>query len=206
MAAFAAAFLYAMKSAILDIVWTLLIAVAAFVALRVSILTIKIDQTSMEPNIYPGYWVVLSKLSYRFGDPQRGDVIVLHAPPTVEAGKDFIKRIIGLPGDTVEIKNETVFVNGVPLQEPYLAAPATYTMAPVKVPPGQYFVLGDNRDISVDSHYGWFVPRNTIVGKAWIIIWPPGKWGRAPNYHFPSPAQGSAGAGAPAVAGFAAAR
>lgn len=179
-----------MKSATLDIVWTLVIAIVAFVLLRISILTIKVDQPSMEPNIYPGYWIVLSKLAYHFGDPQRGDVIVLHAPPTVEAGKDFIKRVIGLPGETVEIRNLTVFVNGEPLPEPYLAAQPHYTMAAVKVPPGQYFVLGDNRDISVDSHHGWFVPRNTIAGKAWVVLWPPGKWGRAPNFHFP--ARGSA--------------
>jgi len=170
-----------MKSAITDILWTLLIAVVAYFALHLSILTIKVDQPSMKPTIQPGWWIILSKISYRISDPQRGDIVVFHAPPNVEPGKDFIKRIIGMPGDKVEIKNSTVFVNSVPLDEPY-AQTLHYTMVAQLIPEDQYFVLGDNRDISVDSHFGWLVPRKTIVGKAWVIMWPPSKWGSAPNY------------------------
>ncbi len=170
-----------MKSAVADILWTILIALVAFLLLRISIQSIKIDMPSMKPTIQPGWWVMLNKVTYRFAEPQRGDIIVFHAPAAVEPGKDFIKRIIGKPGDKVEIRNSTVFVNGIGLREPY-AQPLHYTMASGTIPPDSYFVLGDNRDISVDSHYGWFVPRKDIVGKAWFIMWPPAQWGRAPNY------------------------
>ncbi|MBI2957787.1 MAG: signal peptidase I [Chloroflexi bacterium] len=171
-----------MKSAIIDILWTVGIAVVAFILLRLSVQTIRVDMPSMEPLIQPGYWIVLDKLSFRFRGPDRGEIIVLHAPPTVEPGKDFIKRVIGLPGDTVEVRNNKVIVNGVAIVEPYLASPPHYTLAPWKIPAGQYFVLGDNRDISIDSHYGWLVPRETIVGRAWVVIWPAERWGKAPNY------------------------
>lgn len=181
-----------MKTAIIDILWTLAIAIAAFFLLRLSVQTIRVDMPSMEPNVMPGYWIMLDKVSYRFHDPRRGDVIVLHAPPTVEPGKDFIKRVIGEPGDTVEIKNQTVFINGQPLEEPYLASPPHYTMSLVTVPENQFFVLGDNRDISVDSHYGWFVPKSTVVGRAWLIVYPFGKFGRAPNYPLKNPPQRTA--------------
>ncbi|HLC23027.1 MAG TPA: signal peptidase I [Dehalococcoidia bacterium] len=169
-----------MKSAIRDILWTLLFAIVAFLVLRASVQTVRIDLPSMEPTIKPGWWIMLNKISYHFTDPKRGDIVVFDAP--IDPGHDFIKRVIGLPGDTVEVKNNTVVVNGVTLQEPYVAYPPHYTLAPETIPAGQYFVLGDNRDVSIDSHYGWLVPRDKLVGKAWIVIWPPSKWGKAPNY------------------------
>ena len=168
------------KSAIRDILWTLLFAVVAFLMLRASVQTVRVDMASMEPTIQPGWWIMLNKVSYHFTDPKRGDIVVFDSP--INSGQDLIKRVIGLPGDTVEVKNNTVFVNGVPLQEPYVAIPPHYTMAPETIPAGQYFVLGDNRDVSIDSHYGWLVPRDKLVGRAWIVIWPPSKWGKAPNY------------------------
>jgi signal peptidase I len=176
-----------MKSVVKDVLWTLLFAAVAFILLRISVQTVRIQMTSMEPHIQPGDWIMIDKLSYRFGDPRRGDVIVFRPPPGVEIGQDLIKRIIGKPGDTVEIRNNTVFVNGAALQEPYVATSPHYTMAAKTIPVGEYFVLGDNRDVSYDSHYGWLVSRNEIVGRAWIIIWPRSHWGRAPNYAQPGP-------------------
>ena len=171
-----------MKSAIRDILWTLLFAIVAFLVLRASVQTVRVDLPSMEPTIQPGWWIMLNKVSYHFTDPKRGDIVVFDSP--INPAQDLIKRVIGLPGDTVEVKNNTVFVNGVPLQEPYVAIPPHYTMAPETIPAGQYFVLGDNRDVSIDSHYGWLVPRDKLVGRAWIVIWPPSKWGKAPNYSY----------------------
>ena len=120
---------------------------------------------------------------YLVGGPQRGDVVVFRAP--TQPDKDFIKRVIGLPGDTILVKNGTVFVNGTALDETYIHYPATYTYPfdgqPKQVPDGNYFVLGDNRPNSSDSHLGWFVPVDNLVGKAWISYWPPTDWGLMPS-------------------------
>ena len=107
---------------------------------------------------------------YPFGGPQRGDVVVFHAPPQPDT--DYIKRVIGLPGDTVAVVAGRVMVNGTPLQEPYIEFPASYSFGPVVVPDGNYFVLGDNRPESLDSHFGWFVPVDKLIGRAWIRFWP----------------------------------
>ena len=119
---------------------------------------------------------------YIFGGPARGDVVVFRAP--TQPDKDFIKRVIGLPGDTILVKNGQVLVNGVALDEPYIHFPATYTYPfdgqPRQVPDANYFVLGDNRPNSSDSHLGWFVPVDNLVGKAWISYWPPPSWGLMP--------------------------
>jgi signal peptidase I len=96
-----------------------------------------------------------------------------------------IKRIIGLPGDTIEIKGGVVYINGSPLYEPYVENPASYTVPKHEIPENEYFVLGDNRPNADDSHNGWTVPRQNIVGKAWLSIWPPSTWGLAPNYSLP---------------------
>jgi signal peptidase I len=113
--------------------------------------------------------------NFIFGGPQRGEVIVFVSPGQTD--KDFIKRIIGLPGETVRIVNGQVFINGKPLDEPYLTHRATYDMESKVIPPGNYFVLGDNRPNSSDSHLGWFVPANNLIGKAWVSYWPPTDWG-----------------------------
>jgi len=119
---------------------------------------------------------------YLFGGPQRGDIVVFKAP--TQPDKDFIKRIIGMPGDTVLIKNGQVIVNGQPLSEPYIHFPATYTYPfdgqPKEIPDGYYFVLGDNRPNSSDSHLGWNVPVDNFVGRAWVSYWPPSDWGMEP--------------------------
>jgi len=169
-----------MKSAMRDILWTILFAAIAFILLRVSVQTFRVEMPSMQPSIQPGVWVVVDKVGYRFGSLQRGDIIVFKAPE--DAGRDFIKRIIAIPDDTVEVKNQKVYVNGVALNEPYLTNPPHYTSPLQKIPSGEYFVLGDNRDISVDSHLGWLVPESNIIGRAWLIIWPSSQWGRAPHY------------------------
>ncbi|MBI2854367.1 MAG: signal peptidase I [Chloroflexi bacterium] len=169
-----------MKSTVRDMLWTVLFAVIAFLLLRISIQTFRVDQPSMQPNVQPGWWVVVNKVSYRIGDPKPGDVIIFNAPIDME--RDFIKRVIAGPGQTVEVKGTRVYVDGKAVDEPYIKNIAHYSMPPTVVPPGDYFVLGDNRDLSVDSHYGWYVPRDSIVGKAWLVIWPPSNWGLAPNY------------------------
>jgi signal peptidase I len=116
---------------------------------------------------------------YVFGGPQRGDVAVFKAPPQPDT--DYIKRVIGLPGDVILIQHGRVWVNGEPLDEPYVQFPANYTFPadgqPLTVPDGNYFVLGDNRPESFDSHLGWLVPVDDLIGRVWLRYWPPADLG-----------------------------
>ena len=136
--------------------------------------------SSMKPSLYDEQRLLINKVVYVFHEPELGDVIVFESPSNQK--DDYIKRIIALPGDTVEIKMGVVYVNGSPLDEPYIEEQPSYTLSPIKVPENKYFVLGDNRNNSNDSHNGWTVPRENIIGKAWLSIWPPSQWGLVTNY------------------------
>jgi signal peptidase I len=170
------------KSLVREILITLVLALAIFFLARATIQTYEVFQTSMLPNFGPGERVVVNKAVYWFGaGPKRGDVVILRAPNGID--ENWIKRIIGLPGDTVEILAGVVFVNGVALDEPYVKNSFTYSMDKITVPEDKYFFLGDNRDVSNDSSRGWFMPRENLIGKAWLISWPPSDWGVAYNYN-----------------------
>jgi signal peptidase I len=112
---------------------------------------------------------------YLFGGPRRGDIVIFDAPP--QPGTDYIKRLIGLPGDSVLVRDGQVIVNGQALKEDYVHSPADYTYppdeVPLIVPDREYFVLGDNRPESFDSHAGWLVPVDNLIGRAWVRYWPP---------------------------------
>ena len=145
----------------------------------------------MQPNYPDGEFLLTDKITYRFNQPQRGDVIVFKAPINEE--DDYIKRIIGLPGEKVSIIDGKVYINGNLLTEDYLS-PSLYTAGglflpnnkEVVVPENHFFVMGDNRPYSSDSRSWGFVPRENIIGKAWFIYWPPQKAGIVPkvNYNF----------------------
>lgn len=141
-----------------------------------------IPSESMVPTLKINDKLIVDKLSYRFTDPQRGDIVVFNPTENIKREnpnlKDaFIKRIIGLPGDKVEVKGERVYVNDRPLQEKYIEAPPHYQFGPVTVPPNSYLVLGDNRNNSYDSHFWGFVPRDNIIGHAVVRFWPPNRIG-----------------------------
>lgn len=134
-----------------------------------------IPSGSMLPTLQINDRLIVDKLMYRFSDPQRGDIVVFSPTDALEKQnfKDaFIKRTIGLPGETVEVKGGTVYINSTPLREQYLDEKPSYHYGPVTVPEGQYLVLGDNRNNSYDSHYWGFVPRENIIGRAVIRFWP----------------------------------
>ncbi len=138
---------------------------------------------SMEPSFQNKQQLLINKVVYYFNEPERGDVVILHPPsPYSSKTTPFIKRIIALPGDTVAVKNGAVYVNGSKLDEPYIKEPPAYTFQPKKIPENEYFVLGDNRNNTSDSHNGWTVPRQNIIGKAWLSIWPPSEWALVPSY------------------------
>jgi signal peptidase I len=134
-----------------------------------------IPSGSMEPTLQINDRLIIDKLSYDFTAPQRGDVVVFNPTKTLREQNfhdAFIKRVIGLPGETVEVRNGQVWVNGAPLREKYIEAQPNYQWGPVVVPANSYLVLGDNRNNSYDSHYWGFVPRHDIIGKAVFRFYP----------------------------------
>lgn len=128
---------------------------------------------SMLPTIQLQDRVMVNKFVYRFKEPQRGDIVVLEPPKILNADEDYIKRVIGLPGDTVEMKEGKVFINGKALVEPYLPEPLNYDFGPVQVPEDSLMVLGDNRNFSFDSHsWNAWLTRDHLKGKAFMVYWP----------------------------------
>jgi signal peptidase I len=159
---------------LIDVLETLVLAVVLFVSINLVSARIRVDGASMEPTLVSGEYVIVSRLSYRLGSPQRGDIIVFHFPR--DPKEEYIKRVIGLPGDVVEVKNGSVYVNGQALDETYLKVKTNYP-GTWNVPEGQLFVLGDNRNNSSDSHDWGTVPMDYVVGKALLVYWPPPAWG-----------------------------
>ena len=148
---------------------TLLLAFLLYFAISMLTDRVRVENISMQPTLYEGQLLVVSKLAYQLGEPMRGDIIVFHH--TQQPPEDYIKRIIGLPGDHVEITGGQVLVNGSVLNEPYIAAPPAYDDA-WDVPGDSLFVLGDNRNRSSDSHAWGFVPMDSVVGRAVLKYWP----------------------------------
>ena len=165
------------EAVIREIIETLLLTFFIFWIVNSLVGRYRIDGTSMNPTLENGQYLLINNVSYALDDPEPGDVIVFHHPRNE---LNLIKRVIGLPGDRVEIGNQTVSVNGVVLDEPYIAAEPTYSSS-WDVPEGAYFVLGDNRNNSSDSHSWGFLPKDNIIGKAMVIYWPPSDWAKVPH-------------------------
>lgn len=161
------------KRAALDILETLVLAVILYFGINAISARVRVDGFSMNPSLANGEYILVNKLAYRFGEPARGDIVVFSFP--LDPEQDLIKRVIGLPGETVTIQSGVVSVNGVSLDEPYIAASPIYNGTWV-VTDGQLFVLGDNRNESKDSHEWGLLPLENVIGKAVLIYWPPPKW------------------------------
>ena len=140
-----------------------------------------IPSGSMEPTLQINDRLVVEKVSYYFNSPERGDIVVFWPPdelfPNTGRRDAFIKRVIGLPGEVIEIKSGKVIVNGDSLDETYIKAPPEYQWGPETVPQSSYLVLGDNRNSSYDSHSWGFVPHQNIIGRAVVRFWPPDRLG-----------------------------
>lgn len=171
---------------ILDILQTVVLAVAIFL---ISYLFLfqphQVQGHSMDPNFDDGEYLLTEKMSYRFGEPKRGDVIVFKAPPSKR--DDYIKRIIGLPGETVMVSNGKIFIDQKVLNEKYLPSdfvtrPGAFlaTDSSITLKTGEYIVIGDNRDHSYDSRSWGPIKKADIIGKAWFVYWPPKQTGFVP--------------------------
>ncbi len=153
----------------IDTLEVLLLSLVLFLAINALSARVRVENVSMKPTLQPGDFLLINRVGYKFGDPAIGDIIVFHAPGVNDM--DYIKRVIGLPGDHVRIADGIVYVNNQPLYEPFIAEAPRY-FGEWDVPSGEYFVLGDNRNNSSDSHSWGFVPREDIVGRALLIYWP----------------------------------
>jgi signal peptidase I len=158
-----------------EVVETLVLTVIIFLVIQNFVAQpYRIEQMSMEQTLEPGQYVLIDKLSPRWADYARGDVVVFW-PPDTEHDVPFIKRVIGLPGDRVEIRDGLVYVNGVELDEPYVFEGPTEASVlgdVIVVPPGSYFAMGDHRSDSTDSRVFGFIERDDIIGRALVRYWP----------------------------------
>jgi signal peptidase I len=158
--------------------WLILVAASLAVALVVRGFLIQafyIPSESMVPTLVKNDRVLVNKLSYKLHDVHRGDIVVFKAPPGAATAqvKDLIKRVVGLPGETIEGRNGSIFINGKPLDEPYLSPDVrSRDFPPEKIPPDKIYVLGDNRQDSRDSTFFHAVDEGAIVGRAFVKIWP----------------------------------
>ncbi len=164
-------------------------AALAFVIIMFLYQPVKVEGTSMVPLLSDQERIFINKFVYRFEGIERGDVVVFWYP--LDSTKSFIKRVIALPGETVEIRQGRVWVNGAVIEEPYVvprfADHGSY--APVRVPPGQYFVMGDHRASSNDSRVFGAVPHSLIYGKAVFVYWPVDRFGSLPATPLGAPLQ-----------------
>jgi len=163
-----------------ELLETIVLSLVIFLLIRLVIQNYRIESHSMQPNFYEGEFILVNKLAFKLGEPTRGEVIVFHNPGNVE--EDYIKRVIGLPGDEVTIREQTVFINGQPLAEPYDTREFNDSFGPQTVPPDHLFVMGDNRGNSSDSRRIGPIPEELIVGQAWLRVWPFDKWGIIKHY------------------------
>jgi signal peptidase I len=174
---------FGIRSWLQDALETLLLAVILFLIINTLTGRYQVHGQSMEPSLFDGQYLIASKIAYWLHPPERGDIVVLD-PPNQQSPVPYIKRLIGLPGDVVEVRDDRVWVNGIALNEPYINAHPRYTGSWI-VEQGKYFVLGDNRNNSSDSHAWGLLPRDHILGKAIFCYWPPELWGTMPHYVFP---------------------
>lgn len=192
-----------MTKTLIDIAKALALAAFFFFVVQAMLQNYQVLGESMEPNLHSGQHVIVNKAAYMsvdvdklskfipfyevdegselhlFGEPQRGDVVVVVSPQP--SGKRLVKRVVGVPGDTLEIEDGVLTINGQAIDEPYVLG-IPRDRDPLRIPAGHYFVLGDNRPQSNDSNNFGPVHRNQIIGKAWLAYWPPEEFGTVDSF------------------------
>ncbi len=161
-------------SVLKEIFYTVALAFILAMVLRVFVVEARVvPSESMLPTIQVQDRLIVNKFIYHFRTPQRGEIVVFRPPEELHSKYDYVKRVIALPGDKVEMKEQRVYINDQPLEESYLYEPVNYDFGPVTVPPGSLLVLGDNRNCSFDSHlWNSWLTQDRLVGQACAIYWP----------------------------------
>ncbi len=171
-----------LKAILREVIETAFMTLIIFLLVRVACQNFRIEGHSMEANLHDGQFLIVNKLVYYIHPPERGDVVVFHSP--ANPNKDFIKRVIGLPGEEVEVVDGVVFIDGVRLDETYLSNRGQRSWGPEVVGEFEYFVMGDNRSNSSDSRSWGMLDGNAIIGKAWVSYWPLRYLGPVPHYTY----------------------
>lgn len=171
------------RSVLREVLETVLLTIILFAAINAATGRSQVNGSSMEHTLHDGQYLIISKLAYWIRSPQRGDIIVLHPPQS--PSEDYIKRIVGLPGEHVEVRDGAIWIDGVVLDEPYVSSIPQYGGV-WTLGEDEYLVLGDNRTDSDDSHKWGALPAENIVGKAWLTYWPPEQWGPVAHHTFPN--------------------
>ena len=156
-------------SFLLETLQTIVLAIVLYFLIDTVIARVRVENISMLPTLHEDQFLLVDKISYHFDKYNHGDIVVFHYPQNPH--EDYIKRMIGLPGDHIQIVDQKVYVNGYELSEPYIAAEPDYE-GEWDVPDDAFFVLGDNRNKSSDSHEWGFVPKQNLIGKAILVYWP----------------------------------
>lgn len=180
-------FLRQLWAFVLDFIETIVVSLAIFALVYLFLFQPhQVEGRSMEPNFQNGEYILTDKVSYRLREPERGDVVVFHSPQDQRV--DFIKRIVGVPGDTIEVKGGYVYIDGEQMSESFIHDPGRVAQGKflregvvAEVPPNQYVVMGDNRLHSSDSREWGFVPKDLIVGRAFFRYWPAQAFGVLPT-------------------------
>jgi signal peptidase I len=163
-----------------EVIETITVTLLILFIIRLAVQSFRTDGQSMEPNFHTGEYVLVNKVAYFFQEPHRGDVIVFHYPFDIH--KDFMKRVIGMPGDTIQTTETQVLVNGEILHEPYVSLPLNFESRTWRLGPSQFFVMGDNRDNSLDSRIWGPLEQKYIVGKVMVVYWPVTTWSVVDTY------------------------
>lgn len=171
-----------------EILETILLIGAIYALVNLATVRFIVEGPSMQPTFHTGQVLVVSRLNYMFGSPQRGEIIIFNAPGTPPDEPPYIKRVIGLPGETVEIRDTKVYINGQELYEPYINEPCEASRCPNRtwtLGADEYFMMGDNRNHSSDSRAFGAVKRERVIGEALVRYWPPSDWGLVTHVNYP---------------------
>ncbi len=178
------------RSFVRETLETIILIGAIYALVNLASVRFIVEGPSMQPNFHTGEVLIISRVNYLLTEPQRGEIVVFNPPGQSPDEPPYIKRVIGLPGEMVEIRDTRVYINGVELNEPYINEPCRADRCPDKswtLGANEYFMMGDNRNHSSDSRvFSTMVTRERIIGEALVRYWPPPAWGLVSHINYPN--------------------